>query len=180
MAMASAPDEDFGIRPLVRSLPMVLLRARETSMQLFRPMLSDYDLTEQQWRVLRVLAARQKPLDVGRLAAATFLLAPSLSRILVNLEARQLVERQTAPEDQRRSLIELSEAGGELVNLVAPRSEAIYRRVEERFGADRLQALLVELHELADLDPSLPDTNGSNSNTATNGNSNTSAESKET
>ena len=39
-----------------RSLPIALLRAREAVMSHFRPMLAKYDVTEQQWRVIRVLA----------------------------------------------------------------------------------------------------------------------------
>lgn len=35
---------------------MVLLRAREVIMAHFRPMLARHDITERQWRVLRVLA----------------------------------------------------------------------------------------------------------------------------
>ena len=43
------------IRAFDRSLPMVLLLAREAVMERFRPMLRDFGVTEQQWRVLRYL-----------------------------------------------------------------------------------------------------------------------------
>ena len=38
------------------SLPMMLLRAREAVMGRFRPMLRKFDLTEQQWRIIRALS----------------------------------------------------------------------------------------------------------------------------
>lgn len=139
------------MRPFDQSLPMALLRARETAMQQFRPLLAAHDLTEQQWRVLRALTALSDPMDITALADTTFLLAPSLSRILANLVNRGLVTRSTAPDDQRRSLIELSDDGKTLVGLVGPESEATYRRIEQAFGRQRLDALLGELHDLADL-----------------------------
>jgi hypothetical protein len=43
------------MRKFDQSLPMALLRARETAMSFFRPMLHGHGLTEQQWRVIRVL-----------------------------------------------------------------------------------------------------------------------------
>jgi homoprotocatechuate degradation regulator HpaR len=146
----------LAMRPFTESLPMALVRARESTMRLFRPHLAAFDLTEQQWRVLRTLAASGAALDVGELAEHTFLLAPSLSRILANLETRGLTQRVTAERDQRRSLISLTLDGSDLVAKVAPRSEAMYLAIEERFGAQRLRCLLDELHDLAALDIQVP------------------------
>lgn len=66
------------LREFSRSLPMALLRAREAVMRHFRPSLRAFDVTEQQWRVLRALSAIPE-IEVTELANATFLLAPSLS-----------------------------------------------------------------------------------------------------
>lgn len=139
------------MRPFSDSLPMALLRGRETTMQLFRPMLAAHDLTEQQWRVLRALTDPDAPIEVTELAARTFLLGPSLSRILSNLGERGLVERRPHPADQRRALIALSASGGDLVARIAPESESRYNLIEAEFGGDRLRALLAELRALAEL-----------------------------
>ncbi|MDU2926702.1 MAG: homoprotocatechuate degradation operon regulator HpaR, partial [Bradyrhizobium sp.] len=45
------------MRDFSQSLPMALLRAREAVMRQFRPILRQHGLTEQQWRILRALAA---------------------------------------------------------------------------------------------------------------------------
>lgn len=142
---------DSELRGFNASLPMALLSARESAMRLFRPMLAEHDLTEQQWRVLRALRAESEPVDVGALVAATSLLAPSLTRILTNLAERNLIDRTTHPDDQRRSLISLSEVGGKLVARISPESERIYGSIEDRFGQRRLAALIGELHELSGL-----------------------------
>ena len=147
------------MRSFDESLPMALLRAREATMRLFRPLLAEHDLTEQQWRVLRALTAVDvgEPVDAGDLAERTFLLAPSVSRILADLDERGLVARRADPADRRRSLLSLTDAGHDLVASVAPESEARYAAIESSFGSARLRRLLSELHDLARLD--LPEAN---------------------
>src|ERR1700754_2824266 len=128
------------IREFSRSLPMSLLRAREAVMRQFRPSLRRHDLTEQQWRILRALAAIDA-IEVTELAHTAFLLAPSLSRILRDLEARDLIERTTAKTDLRRGLVSISDKGLRLMEVVAPSSEAIYAAITRRYGAKKLGEL---------------------------------------
>ncbi len=146
------PDPDVTLRPFSRSLPMALMRARESAMRLFRPVLSSHGLTEQQWRVLRCLADAPDGLEVGEIAERTFLLGPSLSRILSRLDERGLVDRGTVAHDQRRCHVTLSPAGHDLVRTVAPHSEAAYGIIEKRYGTARLDQLTALLDELADID----------------------------
>src|SRR5260370_20470549 len=69
-----------------QSLPIALLRAREAVMSYFRPHHRKGGITEQQWRVIRVLSLDGET-DATSLARRSYLLAPSLSRILKDLEA---------------------------------------------------------------------------------------------
>ncbi|MVT49733.1 homoprotocatechuate degradation operon regulator HpaR [Bradyrhizobium yuanmingense] len=141
-AARQVPMRDFS-----RSLPMSLLRAREAVMRQFRPSLREHGLTEQQWRILRALAAIEA-VEVTELARTAFLLGPSLSRILRDLEARNLIERKTAKADQRRSMVSISKEGLKLMASVAPTSEAIYAEITRRFGARKLAELQEMLGEL--------------------------------
>ncbi|MDA9434281.1 homoprotocatechuate degradation operon regulator HpaR [Bradyrhizobium sp. CCBAU 51627] len=141
-AAHQVPMRDFS-----RSLPMSLLRAREAVMRQFRPSLREHGLTEQQWRILRALAAIEAA-EVTELARTAFLLGPSLSRILRDLEARNLIERKTAKTDQRRSMVSISKEGVKLMASVAPTSEAIYAEITQRFGARKLAELQEMLGEL--------------------------------
>src|SRR3954471_21282363 len=104
-ATASAAQR-VPMRDFSRSLPMSLLRAREAVMRHFRPSLRRHGLTEQQWRILRALAAVE-PIEITELARTAFLLGPSLSRILRDLEGRQLIERRLAKADLRRSVVSI-------------------------------------------------------------------------
>ena len=128
------------MREFSRSLPMSLLRAREAVMRQFRPSLRRHDLTEQQWRILRALAAIDA-IEVTELARTAFLLGPSLSRILRDLEARRLIERRTAKTDLRRGVVSISEKGVRLMEVIAPSSEAIYAAITKRYGARKLADL---------------------------------------
>jgi homoprotocatechuate degradation regulator HpaR len=128
------------MREFSRSLPMSLLRAREAVMRQFRPSLRRHDLTEQQWRILRALASIDA-IEVTELARTAFLLGPSLSRILRDLDARGLIERKTAKTDLRRGVISISEKGLKLMEVVAPSSEAIYAAITRRYGAKKLAEL---------------------------------------
>ena len=145
---ASAPAaRQVPMRDFSRSLPMSLLRAREAVMRQFRPALREHGLTEQQWRILRALASIEAA-EVTELARTAFLLGPSLSRILRDLEARNLIERMTAKTDQRRSMVSISKEGVKLRASVAPSSEAIYAEITQRFGARKLAELQEMLGEL--------------------------------
>src|SRR3954468_17464104 len=134
-AARRAPMRDFS-----RSLPMSLLRAREAVMRQFRPSLRNHGLTEQQWRILRALTAVEA-IEVTELARTAFLLGPSLSRILRDLEARQLIERKTAVADLRRGVVSISAKGMKLIEAVAPTSETIYAEITRRYGARKLAEL---------------------------------------
>jgi homoprotocatechuate degradation regulator HpaR len=135
------------MREFSRSLPMSLLRAREAVMRHFRPSLRDHGLTEQQWRILRALTSVDA-IEVTELARVAFLLGPSLSRILRDLEARHLIERKVVKADQRRTVVSISARGLRLIEAVAPSSEAIYAAMTARYGARNLARLQEMLQSL--------------------------------
>ena len=59
-----------------RNLAMLLLEARETLMGLFRPILKEFALTEQQWRIIRVLDGEPaQALEAGQIARRCCILA---------------------------------------------------------------------------------------------------------
>ena len=122
---------------------MALLSAREAIMEYFRPHLKNFNLTEQQWRVLRILTAVDE-ISTTDLADATVILGPSLTRILRDLENRKLIKRWTSPEDGRRSMVMISKTGSELVGKVGVAEELIYNEISRAFGRENLS----ELHKL--------------------------------
>jgi homoprotocatechuate degradation regulator HpaR len=142
MADAGA-GRSAGIRPFDQSLPMALLRAREAVMRGFRRLLRAYGLNEQEWRIMRALAEADQ-LEIGELAECVFILKPSASRTVKNLQERKIVSRHRPSSDQRRALIALTPNGRALFETLAPHSEQEYARITRRIGA----ADMTELYQL--------------------------------
>lgn len=145
-----------GLPELEESLPITLLRAREAVVGLFRPVLQPFDVTEQQWRILRALARSDRPLTVGQLASVTALLGPSIARILPALEERGYIARGSHPTDARRVDCTITDAGRELVDRAAPGLVAEYARIRHHLGADDLRTLDALLARLAAIDGTAP------------------------
>lgn len=143
------PEDLLLPRDTRRSLPIALLRARESVMSRFRPMLTAHDVTEQQWRVMRTLG-EAGPLEATELADRACVLAPSLTRIIKTLEDRKLITRERHGTDGRRVLLEIAPAGAALIRSVTPESRAIYAELEARFGKKRIETLLDQLEKLTE------------------------------
>lgn len=130
-----------------RSLPIALLRTREAVMQQFRPHLNDLGLTEQQWRVLRVLG-EDGPSEAGDVAQRACVLPPSLSRILKTLAELKKITTESHTDDGRRTVIRLTAAGEKTLLHALPQTSAIYAELEKRVGGQTLQQLLDLLDEV--------------------------------
>ncbi|WP_121067377.1 homoprotocatechuate degradation operon regulator HpaR [Chachezhania antarctica] len=136
--------DGFELSETRRTLPITLLRLRERLMSEFRPILSAHGVTEQQWRVLRVLM-ESDVITATELAERACILAPSLSRILKTLDERGLIAMDRNPGDGRRARIRLSDDGFAFIRKVSPESIKAYERIEARIGPDRINALLNDL-----------------------------------
>jgi DNA-binding MarR family transcriptional regulator len=87
-------------------------------------------------------------MDAAELARKAYLLAPSLSRILKDLEAAKYLRRRPGDSDSRQSLLSLSPKGSAMVTRVAPFLDGIHREIARRFGRERVDELLALLDEL--------------------------------
>jgi len=134
-----------------RNLPRLLLQAREAVMAHTRPSLREHELSDQQWRVLRVLG-EHGAVETGRVAREAFILGPSLTGVLARMERDGLITRSRDPEDQRCTVIEASAHGRRLVKRLSTSIEAHYKWMEETLGKDKLEQLYTLLDELIALE----------------------------
>jgi len=130
---------------------MALLRAREVTMGYFRPMLNEHGLTEQQWRVIRVLQ-EYGDLEFHDLSRVACIQPPSLTGILTRLERADLVRRTRSRSDQRRLHLSLSREGLRRFETVSREAEQRYGQIERRLGRTRLRSLMKILREFDRLD----------------------------
>ncbi|NIF22291.1 homoprotocatechuate degradation operon regulator HpaR [Candidatus Pantoea multigeneris] len=134
------------------SLTIALLQARETAMGYFRPILNRYNLTEQQWRIIRILA-EHRSLDFHDLAQQACILRPSLTGILTRLERDGLVFRLKPLNDQRKLFASLTPSGVELYQQACSEIDAGYQQIEQQFGPQQMQQLKALLHTFNTLRP---------------------------
>jgi homoprotocatechuate degradation regulator HpaR len=130
-----------------RSLPLALLRARETVMSPIRAVLKAHDMTDQQWRVLRVLHENGL-MDAKELAKSACVLAPSLTRIIKHLEQQKMLTRGADGKDGRRVLLDILPLGSELIESVTPEVQVIYQALSDKYGAQKMSDLLDLLHDV--------------------------------
>ena len=136
------------MRSFARSLPMALLKARESVMVRFRPSLRAHGLTEQQWRVIRAMSAADHRLRPMELSQMTFISMPSLSRLLKTLEGRELIKRGRHVGDLRGSEFGLTPVGHAMVAEIAPHSEQIYAEIERLVGVKEIEQLYYVLEHV--------------------------------
>jgi homoprotocatechuate degradation regulator HpaR len=132
-----------------RNLPLLLLQARERVIAHFRPILNAHGITEQQWRIVRVLleAPSLEPREIGSLCNIS---SPSMAGVLSRMEELGLVVRRRLPRDQRRVHVSLTRRSRALAARMAPTIDATYRRLEHLIGHEfsaRFEQMLDQLLE---------------------------------
>ena len=140
-----------------RNLPRLLLEAREAVMLHTRPSLREHGLSDQQWRVLRVLGEHvDEPggIETGRVAHEAYLLGPSLSGVLTRMERDGLIERHRCPLDARRTVVRATALGLNKVQALSQTIEAHYSWMEQQLGKARLTALYDLLDKVIELEVS--------------------------
>ena len=138
-----------------RNLPRLLLQAREAVMAHTRPSLREHDLSDQQWRVLRVLgehAHEPAGIETGRVAREAYLLGPSLTGVLSRMERDGLIARERCPQDARRTVVRATALGLDKVQALSETIEAHYSWMEQQLGKARLAQLYALLDELIALE----------------------------
>jgi len=127
-----------------RNLPRLLLEAREAVMAHTRPSLRSHGLSDQQWRVLRVLgehADEAAGVETGQVAREAYLLGPSLTGVLTRMARDGLIERQRCPLDARRTVVRATAQGLAKVQALSQTIEAHYAWMEQALGKTKLQAM---------------------------------------
>jgi len=132
-----------------RNLPRLLLQAREAVMTHTRPSLREHGLSDQQWRVLRVLGENAhcaEGVETGRVAREAYLLGPSLTGVLTRMARDGLIERRRCPQDARRTVVRATALGLSKVAQLSEAIEAHYAFMESELGKQKL----AQLYQLLD------------------------------
>lgn len=140
------PIHDFS-----RSLPMMLYRSLDAVMPRFRRIFNEFGLTEQQWRVLRVLW-EQNEVGLRELADLTLIPAPSLVGVVDRLQNNGLITRRRSDVDRRVVYVVATEAGLELQQKVMPRVHEAYSALMQSVEPREWIRLIETLEKISALD----------------------------
>jgi homoprotocatechuate degradation regulator HpaR len=131
----------MSISQFSHSLPMLLYAALDSIMPRFRLIFKEFGLTEQQWRVLRVLWDIEE-ISHKDLAAATLISAPSLVGILDRLHRMELIERRRSALDRRVVYIATSGHGRDLRDQIMPAVQQTYFELRDSIDDEVWRNLL--------------------------------------
>jgi homoprotocatechuate degradation regulator HpaR len=138
----------MAMRQFSESLPIMLYRALDAIMPRFRRIFSDFGLTEQQWRVLRVLWEHDE-IPLRKLAALALIPAPSLVGIVDRLQKTGLVDRRRSDSDRRNVFVLATQKGQDLEQQIMPRVQNTYLELKNSMDAALWHGMLNGLHELS-------------------------------
>lgn len=133
-----------------RSLPMMLIRALDSVMPRFREIFKEFGLTEQQWRVLRVLW-EQDEITFRDLADITLIAGPSLVGVVDRLKAQGLVDRRRSTTDRRNVFVFSTDKGKDLHWQVRPKVDQVYAELQGSIEPAEWQQIINNLDRVASL-----------------------------
>ena len=137
----------MAIQQFSRSLPMLLYRAIDVLMPRFRRIFKEFGLTEQQWRVLRVLWEIEE-ISHKDLAELTLISPPSLVGVLDRLCAMELIERRRSATDRRNVLLTTTQQGRDLRDQIMPAVQQTYFELRDSIDDDVWRNLVDGLDDL--------------------------------
>lgn len=130
-----------------QSLPMMLHRTMDAIMPAYREIFARHELTEQQWRVLRVLWEAEKATSM-ELSQQTLLAPASLVGIIDRLEKKELVARMRSVEDRRLVYILPTAKGRKMQQEVMPQVAKIHAAYQNSVTPKEWEALEKTLTKL--------------------------------
>jgi homoprotocatechuate degradation regulator HpaR len=116
-------------------------------MRRFRPVLNQHGVTEQQWRILRVLLD-EDGLEPRQLCERCLISSPSIAGVLMRMEEAGWIQRERMEHDQRRVKVSVTAATKKLGKSIAPLIEREYQELEQQVGVKQLQQVYDALDTL--------------------------------
>lgn len=110
----------------------------------FKPILQHFNLTEQQWRILRALDQHPQ-LEPRQICQLCQIMSSSMAGVLARMEELELIVRVRVSGDQRRVLVSLAPKGDQLIEQIAPLIDVQYRQIEQAYGQPTVDALIAAL-----------------------------------
>lgn len=115
----SAIQEELGqTRPfesIAQEATVAMIRTVDMMLRYLASVVEPYDITLQQYNVLRILRGAKVPIPTMEIAQRMIEQTPGVTRMIDRLEKKGLVERQRDSDDRRQVLCQITRPGVELL-----------------------------------------------------------------
>lgn len=127
----------------------MLQQTFDSIIPMYREVFKQHDLTEQQWRILRVLWETDN-CTTKELSRNTLLPSPSLVGIIDRMKKKGLVSRTRSTEDRRKVYVLLTPKGQSLQAEIAPKIDSIYVDIEKCCDAESWKTMVATMQKIID------------------------------
>jgi DNA-binding MarR family transcriptional regulator len=128
-------------------LPALLGQAWYLVSTEFHEIVEQHGLSVLEWRVLSTLASHGS-MAISELAQTTVSKQPTVTRLVLRLEAQGHIERTTSLDDRRFTLVRVTRSGRRLVSGLMEKAEQHEREVLKPLDPHKVAVLKELLHEL--------------------------------
>lgn len=133
-------------------LPYLLAQASSRVSREFHREVEAAGLSVTEWRVLASLEGSDGE-SIGVLSQLTLTKQPTLSKVVLRMEANDIVARTRVRSDRRQTVVRITRKGHRLTETLRGRALDHQRRILEPFGPDNAESLISMLRALLALHP---------------------------
>lgn len=108
-----------------------------------------FDMTPEQWFILNKLAERS-PQSQTELGESLIDDRPNMTRLLTALEKKGYISRRTDERDRRKSEVQLTDTGRELLEECLPLAQQVRDRMREHISQEEIERFWSVLNKLDD------------------------------
>jgi len=130
-----------------KSIGFLLAKAYQRACALYKEKFGNYELTPQQFGLLRFLWEEDGITQV-ELSTRSQIDRTTIGGLIDRLEQSGLLQRLPHPEDRRAYRISLTDAGKSLENELSPLAEELHKAILEPLSSAEVQTLLTILQKL--------------------------------
>lgn len=110
--------------------------------------LRDYDITTDQWIILRKIALDSGKYNQRELADSCFKERAAITRMIDLMEKKQLIYRSNSPTDRREYLLYITDEGRNLYESTLERVSSEYDAIYEVLSKDEVEEAITLLEKL--------------------------------
>lgn len=130
----------------------LLREARSVHKQHLQPYLREVGVTEDQWRVLRVLSKNSEIINSGidakNISRKSGIMSSSLTGVLARMERDELITRSRNENDGRFIIVKVTALGLHKAQKIAGITQDYYKALSQAMGEDEMNTLYALLNQL--------------------------------